>query len=433
MAFDLSILAQPLAHKSNPSDFNNLTNTILDVRQDDRRDKIADSQIGRTDKANEFTDLQISQAQESIRRAGKTESMTDYAGFIVRAESLAQMGDVDGLQSLMTDRITRLEEKGKEDKTINTRNTEGLLNLLNTAPDQFGAAIASETDALTRTGFIKSITDVNGKPSLQANAPVTLVDTEGNKKLAFPVFDKNTSEARFEDIEAGEGWVISTETPEEKRLAEVQAAQQKKLESLQAELDLKPQIAAETALATAAADHAEKAFTQIDKIRTNNQNLVDARQALLDGADSGPLARLVPSFREQSVRLDAAQGRLGLDVVQSTTFGALSKGELDLSKAIALPNGLQEEALIQWIDDKMAANARMADYLERQAVFLSEKGEDGKQNTRADWIKSERAIMAAAMESIDATEEDIDLTIRETGMDRSQVMAEIRRRFESGS
>jgi len=436
MAFNLAMLASPLAPKSNRGDFD-FTKVIGDIgNRNDRleQNKITNERNAASDiRAEKLSEMQISQFKETVRRNNKTEAMTDYAGYIARSKALLEDGDLDGFKALSTARIADLEERGKSDPTTNSVNTQGLLDLATNNPEALGRSIGAEASALVQTGFLKSATDINGKSGLQANAPVTLVSkTDPNDKiLAFPVFDKTTSEARYEEIDSGE-YELSTETPLEKRMADVAAKQQEVIEALQARQEMEPQIKADTLLAEADVKKADQAFSDIDKIRTNNQNLQTARQALIDGAGSGPIESLIPSLRAQSIRLDAAQGRLGLDVVQSTTFGALSKGELDLSKAIALPKGLDEPDLVKWIDDKITANNMMANYLERQAVFLSGKNEDGKQNTKADWVQSERAAMDAALTAFEVTEEDIQETMRANGMDRSDVLIEIRRRFENG-
>lgn len=303
-----------------------------------------------------------------------------------------------------------------------------------TSPDEMNlyltriATRADETGKLlTKAQFDKGKGTTAG---LNVNAPVTLVNDAGEKKLVSPVTDKRTGLATLSEFEMPEGFRISTETPEEKRQADILAANTKKIESLEAELKFKPQTARDINLAKQATAKAEKAFTQIDKVKTNVLNLQSARQAVVDGAGTGPIESLLPSFRAASVALDAAEGRLGLDIVQATSFGALSKGELDLSKEIALPKKLEGPELIKWIDDKISAQERVSNYLERQAVFLSEPNEDGSIRTVADWVKKEKELFNQAMVGI--TEDDIKTTMQENDMTRDEVLVEIRRRFESG-
>lgn len=76
---------------------------------------------------------------------------------------------------------------------------------------------------------------------------------------------------------------------------------------------------------------------------------------------------------------------MGLDVIGSVTFGSLSEGEMELALDTALPTGLDGPELIKWAEDKIAAQEKLATYLEEQAIFLSKPGA-----TPADWIKSMR-------------------------------------------
>ena len=156
MAFDLSILAQPLAHKSNPSDFNNLTNTILNVRQDSRRGEIADSQIGRTDKANEFTDLQITKINDDLERRGKLDIAIEYGGDMTAVKSLLDGGDVNAARAHLLKRLNKLNKQRETDPTINTDNTEGFIRLLEEDPNQAYRHVSSEVDKGIALGHIKA-------------------------------------------------------------------------------------------------------------------------------------------------------------------------------------------------------------------------------------------------------------------------------------
>ncbi len=150
---------------------------------------------------------------------------------------------------------------------------------------------------------------------------------------------------------------------------------------LEAQKEIKPEIVRETKQVEAAVKTSVKAFEQVDKIQKNIFNLRDAIDAVKAGAGTGPLESKLPSIRSASVTLDNIQGRLGLDVVGAVTFGALSKGELDLAKAVALPTGLDGPELVKWIEKKISAQEKLMNYFAEQAVFLSQG------NSQADWLK----------------------------------------------
>ena len=74
------------------------------------------------------------------------------------------------------------------------------------------------------------------------------------------------------------------------------------------------------------------------------------------------------------------RSHLGLDVVGSVTFGALSQGELDLALDVALPRDLNPKDLKTWVLNKKAAQEKLANYLSEQVRFLS-----ATDSTLGDW------------------------------------------------
>jgi len=103
------------------------------------------------------------------------------------------------------------------------------------------------------------------------------------------------------------------------------------------------------------------------------------------GANSGQLADLLPNWKASTIALENVKNRLGLDVVGSVTFGALSESELNMALNTALPTNLPEADLIKWLDDKIKAQNKLMAYLNDQAIFLS----DGDK-TVGDWLRHVR-------------------------------------------
>jgi len=127
---------------------------------------------------------------------------------------------------------------------------------------------------------------------------------------------------------------------------------------------------------------ADAAFGRLEDIRGNIANLQEVNRLIDEGADTGVIASKLPSWRASTIALKTARNRLGLDVVGSVTFGALSEAELELALETALPTNLDDADLKDWVNRKIAAQEKLADYLEQQVVFLSEPG-----NSQADWLK----------------------------------------------
>jgi len=127
---------------------------------------------------------------------------------------------------------------------------------------------------------------------------------------------------------------------------------------------------------------AQKAFTSVGKIRQNISNLDAAIAALDAGANSGVIASKFPNWKASSIELQNIQRQLGLDVIGSVAFGALSEGELSLALETALPLNMQEKDLKNWLTNKKDAQLKLSNYLSDQARFLSVPG-----RTIGDWLE----------------------------------------------
>ncbi len=110
-------------------------------------------------------------------------------------------------------------------------------------------------------------------------------------------------------------------------------------------------------------------------IDDNNRSLQRALDALAEGANTGSvISRMGPSFTDATLKLEQVRNELGLDVIGSVTFGALSEGELTLAMQTALPTNLSEPELKQWIEDRIAAQNKLRDYYMDQIDWLSGGG-----------------------------------------------------------
>lgn len=118
----------------------------------------------------------------------------------------------------------------------------------------------------------------------------------------------------------------------------------------------------------------DSGFAKITKIDKNIKNLDRAIAAVEAGAGTGAIERRFPSIRAAAVELDQIQGELALDVIGAVTFGALSQGELDLAKQIALPTGLEGPQLIQHLQDRKVAQDKLRSYFKEQINFLDQGG-----------------------------------------------------------
>lgn len=118
----------------------------------------------------------------------------------------------------------------------------------------------------------------------------------------------------------------------------------------------------------------DKGFETIEKIDSGIGNIDRAIAAIDNGAGVGAVEKLWPSIKAASVELDNIRGSMALDVVGATTFGALSKGELDLAKDVALPTGLNSAELKDYLIRRKNAQNKLRAYYNEQIQFLDQGG-----------------------------------------------------------
>ena len=120
-----------------------------------------------------------------------------------------------------------------------------------------------------------------------------------------------------------------------------------------------------------ATDVGQKAFGRAGAIDESLTKLESAREAVNNGASSGFLAKFVPSFNAATTQLRAAANQLGIDIINSATFGALSEKELQLALSTGLDLSLQGEELKNHIADKINAQTKLRNELVKQAKVLT--------------------------------------------------------------
>lgn len=155
-----------------------------------------------------------------------------------------------------------------------------------------------------------------------------------------------------------------------------------RLKVLEESLESEARLAGAKKAATQAITKSGEMFDQLEPIKKNIANIDDGIAAIDAGAESGVVMSMLPSIRDSSIKLDNVQKRMGLDVIGMTTFGALSKGELDIALSTAMPTTLQPKELREWLVKKKDAQAKLSQYLESAAQFLGTPG-----NTIADFIE----------------------------------------------
>ena len=122
----------------------------------------------------------------------------------------------------------------------------------------------------------------------------------------------------------------------------------------------------------------EKAFTvgtemlekgiAVDSQITKYQRIRDLISK--EGADTGLIDQWLPAFDAATAELRSMANSLGIDIINSATFGALSAPELRLALSTALPQGLSGAELLTWIDERISAQSKLRNELVKAGEYL---------------------------------------------------------------
>ena len=123
-------------------------------------------------------------------------------------------------------------------------------------------------------------------------------------------------------------------------------------------------------------DKSQKAMEQADslysKIGLYQQAIDVAKEAQAKGEDVGGFIRSkFPSFTEETSLFRSIKNQLGITVINSATFGALSESELKLALATEIDDNLQGQDLINYMERKKAATLKLYQAMAEEASMLS--------------------------------------------------------------
>lgn len=117
----------------------------------------------------------------------------------------------------------------------------------------------------------------------------------------------------------------------------------------------------------------QQAFGRASVIDEMIGKLQRARRAVVEGgATSGIIAKHIPSFDAATSELKSMANQLGIDIINSATFGALSEKELNLALSTGLDMSLQGQQLVDHIDQKIEAQTKLRNSLLGKARTLTQ-------------------------------------------------------------
>lgn len=271
-----------------------------------------------------------------------------------------QMTPFDQREQAIRKKVTELQARGEDSSQV-----AGLLNMTEAQQDQaFDAVQLIAMSPVNRRQILRG-----GRA--QFGAQKTFKDEKGNIYFGTLVGDPSTGTARTTLAPVGD----APETP----VGSVQLVTDIGLTAAEKVTQKGREVTAQQQ-AKISAGRVKEMSEQIPKIQTSIGNINEAISALDRGAQTGVVTQYMPNIRAASVELDNIRKRMGLDVIGSVTFGALSESEMNMALSTAMPAGLKPEELRNWLDRKRSAQQKALAALQEAMLFLSQPG-----NTVADW------------------------------------------------
>ena len=168
----------------------------------------------------------------------------------------------------------------------------------------------------------------------------------------------------------------------------------------------------------------DSGYQMVLKLDQNLRNISKGIDALSAGANTGYIeSTFFPNIKAATIELSQIQNLLGLDVIGSVTFGALSKGELDLALETALPTDLQEEELKEWLIKKQAAQTKLRKYFRDQMDHLDQGGSVSSFLRERERTGNKEVMLQEARDAIakGATQEVVEERLRSNGIDPGEL------------
>jgi hypothetical protein len=215
-----------------------------------------------------------------------------------------------------------------------------------------------------------------------ANGTTVTVFTDGTKQVT------DAAGTVFSGQEAIDMAKAAMDSEAEQRRANAKGATGGKL-ATEAELGTAAEAAKEAGKVAVTAS--KEAYDSLQKVRKNISNVQTAIDALDNGAAAGAIEKYFPDITTASASLSNAMNQLGLDVIGSVTFGALSEGEMKLAMETAVPRNLDGPQLREWLVSKKSAQEKAAAALREAAIYLGKPG-----NTLSTYLEEQGITPAAA-------------------------------------
>ena len=146
------------------------------------------------------------------------------------------------------------------------------------------------------------------------------------------------------------------------------------------------------------------------------------RRAIAENKNvTGFFTQYFPNVSLEAQELEFAATSLGLDVIGSVTFGALSKGELDLALSKEMPLGLGERELLEYIERRESALKKYQFELRKAAKYLQ-----NSDNTIEGYIDNILSKQEVVNNYTETSDDELERLFREVKSGTSNLVPEKR-------
>lgn len=114
----------------------------------------------------------------------------------------------------------------------------------------------------------------------------------------------------------------------------------------------------------------EEVFRQFNVIDRQIQDFRRIGQLVDEGAKTGFIQKFIPSTDAATTELRQIANKMGIDIINSATFGALSATELRLALSTGFDQNLKGDELVSYIQRKIAAQTKLRNALMPEVQML---------------------------------------------------------------
>jgi hypothetical protein len=366
-------IIQQIGVRDNAPALNMFQNTLSQVQNRDIQQQQADQSAALQPFRQQLLEQQVAQGQQQQTQGRQQQILKSVNDFALGNRSLIQnaqsTGDFTGLRNAMVNRSAQLQQQG-----LPTETTDEGIALIDAG--QGGQVISALGDSVNLFNQQQG----RGETAKQREFGTLTSGLSKEQKAEATLIELGLSPRAVGS---------AVQTINDKNIAE-------QIGNVKATIRQREKFGELTA--SSRAKTIDSGFEKIVKIDAGLRNIDRAVAELNAGAGVGAIEKFLPSFRASSVALDNIQKSMALDVIGSVTFGALSQGELDLAKEVALPTGLDTPQLIKHLTDRKSAQEKLRGYYQEQIQFLDQGG------TVAGFMRSKEREISNQPEQVAAPE-----------------------------